>query len=81
MAKLREEIAVQKARETELNKTIHITGLVAFFTFTLHEYEQPLQFIIIAYSFMQFHCRGNDESETNVSNHVTRDKVSFIWDH
>jgi len=27
MAKLREEIAVQKAKETELNKTIHITGL------------------------------------------------------
>ena len=27
MAQLREEIAVQKARETELNKTIHITGL------------------------------------------------------
>lgn len=26
MAKLREEIAVQKAKETELNKTIHITG-------------------------------------------------------
>jgi len=29
MAKLREEIAVQKAKETELNKTIHITGLVS----------------------------------------------------
>jgi hypothetical protein len=28
MAKLREEIAVQKAKETELNKTIHITGLI-----------------------------------------------------
>ncbi|XP_050907305.1 uncharacterized protein LOC127120800 isoform X1 [Lathyrus oleraceus] len=27
MAKLREEIAVQKAKETELNKTIHITGM------------------------------------------------------
>ncbi|KAI8547691.1 hypothetical protein RHMOL_Rhmol07G0215900 [Rhododendron molle] len=27
MAKLREEIAVQKARETKLNKTIHTTGL------------------------------------------------------
>jgi hypothetical protein len=27
MAKLREEIAVEKAREMELNKTIHITGL------------------------------------------------------
>jgi hypothetical protein len=27
MARLREEIAVQKAKETELNKTIHITGL------------------------------------------------------
>jgi hypothetical protein len=26
MAKLREEITVQKAKETELNKTIHITG-------------------------------------------------------
>lgn len=26
MAKLREEIAVQKAKETELNRTIHITG-------------------------------------------------------
>lgn len=26
MAKLREEIAVQKAKESELNKTIHITG-------------------------------------------------------
>lgn len=26
MAKLREEIAVRKAKETELNKTIHITG-------------------------------------------------------
>lgn len=26
MAKLREEMAVQKAKETELNKTIHITG-------------------------------------------------------
>jgi len=26
MAKIREEIAVQKAKETELNKTIHITG-------------------------------------------------------
>ncbi|MCI18103.1 histidine kinase 5-like, partial [Trifolium medium] len=25
MAKIREEIAVQKAKETELNKTIHIT--------------------------------------------------------
>lgn len=25
--KLREEFAVQKARETELNKTIYITGL------------------------------------------------------
>ena len=30
MAKLREEIAVQKAKETELNKTIHITGLSFF---------------------------------------------------
>jgi len=30
MAKLREEIAVQKAKETELNKTIHITGLFFF---------------------------------------------------
>ncbi|KAI5398156.1 hypothetical protein KIW84_063811 [Lathyrus oleraceus] len=30
MAKLREEIAVQKAKETELNKTIHITdGVVS----------------------------------------------------
>lgn len=29
MAKLREEIAVQKAKETELNKTIHITGLIS----------------------------------------------------
>jgi len=28
MAKLREDIAVQKAKETELNKTIHITGLI-----------------------------------------------------
>lgn len=28
MAKLREEIAVQKAKETELNKTIHITGSI-----------------------------------------------------
>ena len=28
MAKIREEIAVQKAKETELNKTIHITGLI-----------------------------------------------------
>ncbi|KAL3617391.1 hypothetical protein CASFOL_038804 [Castilleja foliolosa] len=28
MAKLREEMAVQKAKETELNKTIHITGVV-----------------------------------------------------
>ncbi|KAK3031542.1 hypothetical protein RJ639_035455 [Escallonia herrerae] len=28
MAKLREEIAVQKAMETELNKTIHITGVM-----------------------------------------------------
>jgi len=28
MAKLREEIAVQKAKETELNKTIHISGLI-----------------------------------------------------
>jgi predicted dithiol-disulfide oxidoreductase (DUF899 family) len=27
MAKLREEIAVEKAKEMELNKTIHITGL------------------------------------------------------
>ena len=27
MAQIREEIAVQKAKETELNKTIHITGL------------------------------------------------------
>ena len=27
MARLREEMAVQKAKETELNKTIHITGL------------------------------------------------------
>lgn len=27
MAKIREEMAVQKAKETELNKTIHITGL------------------------------------------------------
>lgn len=26
MAKIREEIAVQKAKETELNKTIHLTG-------------------------------------------------------
>lgn len=31
MAKLREEIAVQKAMETELNKTIHITGLVGVY--------------------------------------------------
>jgi hypothetical protein len=30
MAKLREEIAVQKAKETELNKTIHITGSIAW---------------------------------------------------
>lgn len=30
MAKLREEIAVQKAKETELNKTIHITGDSSF---------------------------------------------------
>jgi hypothetical protein len=29
MAKLREEIAVQKAKETELNKTIYITGLIS----------------------------------------------------
>ena len=28
MAKIREEIAVQKAKETELNKTIHITGSI-----------------------------------------------------
>lgn len=28
MAKIREEIAVQKAKETELNKTIHLTGKV-----------------------------------------------------
>jgi hypothetical protein len=27
IAKLREEIAVEKAKEMELNKTIHITGL------------------------------------------------------
>lgn len=26
MAKIREEIAVQKAKEIELNKTIHLTG-------------------------------------------------------
>lgn len=26
MVKLREEMAVQKAKETELNRTIHITG-------------------------------------------------------
>lgn len=26
MAKIREEIAVQKAKETELNKSIHLTG-------------------------------------------------------
>jgi hypothetical protein len=26
MASLREQVAVQKAMETELNKTIHITG-------------------------------------------------------
>lgn len=32
MAKLREEIAVQKAKETELNKTIHITGLFIILT-------------------------------------------------
>lgn len=31
MAKLREEIAVQKAKETELNKTIHITGSVILY--------------------------------------------------
>lgn len=31
MAKLREEIAVQKAKETELNKTIHITGSFAHY--------------------------------------------------
>lgn len=30
MAKLREEFAVQKAKETELNKTIHITGYSYF---------------------------------------------------
>lgn len=35
MAKLREEIAVQKAKETELNKTIHITG-IDIFVETLH---------------------------------------------
>ena len=35
MAKLREEIAVQKAKETELNKTIHITGWQTFFARTL----------------------------------------------
>ncbi|GFP96230.1 histidine kinase 5 [Phtheirospermum japonicum] len=29
MAKLREEMVVQKAKETELNKTIHITGIDA----------------------------------------------------
>lgn len=28
MAKIREEMAVQKAKETELNKTIHIQGLI-----------------------------------------------------
>lgn len=33
MAKLREEIAVQKAKETELNKTIHITGLLTLWIF------------------------------------------------
>lgn len=31
MAKLREEIAVQKAKETELNKTIHITGSFTYY--------------------------------------------------
>ncbi|KVH91624.1 Histidine kinase-like ATPase, ATP-binding domain-containing protein, partial [Cynara cardunculus var. scolymus] len=35
MAKLREEIAVQKTTETELDKTIHITGLATFFTCTV----------------------------------------------
>ncbi|CAJ1973612.1 unnamed protein product [Sphenostylis stenocarpa] len=34
MAKIREEIAVQKAKETELNKTIHITGSITYIKFT-----------------------------------------------
>ncbi|KAL8195685.1 hypothetical protein R6Q57_025438 [Mikania cordata] len=49
MAKLREEIAVQKARETELNKTIHITETMRakqMLATMSHEIRSPLSGII-----------------------------------
>ncbi|GFQ01940.1 histidine kinase 5 [Phtheirospermum japonicum] len=38
MAKLREEMVVQKAKETELNKTIHITGLTCSSLMVIYMY-------------------------------------------
>jgi hypothetical protein len=51
MAKLREEIAVEKAREMELNKTIHITGLFNHSSQILN-YECQLHFNLLIILFL-----------------------------
>ena len=71
MAKIREEIAVQKAKETELNKTIHITGLIT----------QPNLIYQIYFNLFLLQdnllCspppfnRGDYASKTNVGNNVS----------
>ena len=79
MAKIREEIAVQKAKETELNKTIHITGSIT---------QSNLTYQIYFNLFLQQETllcspppinRGNYASKTNAGNNVSRDKISFVW--
>ena len=73
MAQLREEIAVQKAKETELNKTIHITGtssnkLIVIINFTAKTMKVAKR---TQMSLIYIYCRGDNESKTNVSNHVS----------
>lgn len=75
MAKLREEIAVQKAMETELNKTIHITGLFSHSSQILCMNFSITTFLF-AFFFL-FPCnRADNESKTIGGNNVSRDKIS-----
>lgn len=71
MAKLREEIAVQKAKETELNKTIHITGFFTYYRLYAHMLKSSSRRINITKVIYFFCRRGNNASEANACNHVS----------
>jgi hypothetical protein len=80
MAKIREEIAVQKAKETELNKTIHITGwFESFDSFIQFFQSNYLVFAERKLMFPSLFNRGNYESKTSASNNVARDKITTFW--